>query len=90
MERFDFGMYNGRWVDDIIASNPKYVQWCLKNNLFFYLSDEQHDRLKKELERVGKAEVERLNKWYGYDNSPYDDEDTEFDMDMKSCFDPNY
>ena len=88
MKTFDFGKYKGQSVDSVIVSNPRYVQWCLKNCQFFYLEDEQHDRLRKELEKVSKIETARFNRWYGSD--PNDDEDTEFDMDMKSCFDPNY
>ena len=41
MNIFTFGKYKGQKVDDIIQSNPLYIDWCCKNVKGFDLTPQQ-------------------------------------------------
>lgn len=43
--KLSFGKYEGQVIDDIIDTNPKYIQWCLENVKWFSLSKSLVQRL---------------------------------------------
>lgn len=84
MNIFTFGKYKGQDVNAIIASNPKYVKWCLKNIPYFSLNEEQKERLERHSRHIlretfpDNCDVNWEEPWNGYES------------DMAACFDPNY
>ena len=89
---FTFGMYKGKDIDVIISINPKYVLWAEKNVSYFSLSQEQHDTCIKNIKdmyRPYKNTLElRERTWGDYDN--IEGYSSDYELDMRGCFDPNY
>lgn len=48
--RMTFGMYKGREINDVIAENPKYIEWCMHFVSFFSLTEKEQTLLSKEIQ----------------------------------------
>ena len=65
-EIFNFGKYKGIYIDKVIHSDPRYVQWAEENVSFFSLSSVQKETLREEIEKLNlKNEVRLLMRKYG-------------------------
>ena len=65
-EIFNFGKYKGIYIDKVIHSDPRCVQWTEENVSFFSLSSIQKETLKDEIEKLNfKSEVRLLMRKYG-------------------------
>lgn len=91
-DTFTFGMYKGKSVDMIIYINPKYVLWAEKNVSYFTLTPEQHDMCVKNIKDMYRSYSDKLElRERMYDD--YDDVEgysSDYEADMRCCFDPNY
>lgn len=87
---FTFGMYKGEEVDIIIQVNPKYVLWAERNVSYFSLTPEQHRACITVIRGGRPSYFDRMRlreKTYSKDIDKYS---SDYENDMRSCFDPNY
>lgn len=91
-DTFTFGMYKGKSIDAIISINPKYVLWAEKNVSYFTLTPDQHNMCVKNIKDMYRSYSDRLElRERMYDD--YDDVEgysSDYENDMRCCFDPNY
>lgn len=65
-EIFNFGKYKGIYIDKVIHSDPRYVQWAEENVSFFSLSSIQKETLREEIEKLDlNRETRPLMRKYG-------------------------
>lgn len=46
--KYSSGKYEGKTVKDVLLNyNPSYIEWCIKNDWYFYISNEEIENIKK-------------------------------------------
>lgn len=50
---FAFGKYNGFTVEDVLNSDPKYIDWCIRNFKYDTWDDEVIHLLGRKLDQFG-------------------------------------
>lgn len=53
-DKFTFGKHKGKFVSDVIESDPQYVNWALNNVEWFNLDDALRNKLSKALGKVSR------------------------------------
>lgn len=55
-EELNFGKYKGRELEDVIAEDPSYIEWCVLNVHNFYLSPEVIEMIKENIPSFSLSE----------------------------------
>ena len=69
-DKFTFGKFKGKFVSDVIESDPHYVKWASDNVEWFNLDSDLKDKLAKALKKVSK----KRNSYMPFENCSEDGE----------------